>query len=359
VTPRIVAAIVRKDLVAFTRDRFFAWMTIAGLIAYTAVFWLLPSEVDETVHLGVHAPGLEALPAPAQSGGVGLALHEYPSREALVSAVEDGDQGIAAGIVFPEGFAADVAAGRAATVELLVTADLPTEYQYLMSGLVERAAGALAGDAPDLDLVATPIVLGTDRAGAQISLREQMRPLLAFFVLMVETLALATLVASEVHARTVTAVLVTPATTADFLAAKGLLGTGLAFTEAVILMAAIAGFGPNPPIVLVTLLLGAVLVTGFGMVAGTLGKDFLGVLFWSMAFMIPLTIPVFGILFPGEPAAWIKLLPTYGLVEAIIGVTVDGDGWGTVAPALAGLGAWGAACFAAGTLALRRRVATL
>lgn len=358
-TPRIVAAIVRKDLVAFSRDRFFAWMTVAGLVAYVAVFWFLPSDVDESVRLGVHAPGIDSLSDATLQGEIGLFLQHYPSREALVGAVEHGEDGVVAGIVFPERFLDDIAGGRSTQVELLVTADLPDEYRYLMSGLVYAAAGIGAPGDSGAELISTPVVLGVDRAGDQISLQEQMRPLLAFFVLMVETLALATLVASEVHARTVTAVLVSPATTGDFLTAKAVLGTGLAFTEAALLMAAIAGFGPNPGIVLVTLLLGALLVTGFGMVAGTLGRDFLGVLFWSMAFMVPLTIPAFGVLFRGDPAPWIKALPTYGLVETIVAVTADGEGWGAVAPALAGLAAWGVACLVLGTLVLKRRVATL
>ena len=62
-----------------------------------------------------------------------------------------------------------------------------------------------------------------DRVGDQVSLQEQMRPLLVVFVLFIETMALASLVAVEVHGRTVVAVLATPATIGDFLAAKGLL----------------------------------------------------------------------------------------------------------------------------------------
>jgi len=69
---------------------------------------------------------------------------------------------------------------------------------------------------------------------------------------------------------------------------------------------------------IVTLLLGAVLVTGFGMVAGAFGRDFLETLFVSMLFMIPLMIPAFGALFPGSTATWIKVLPTYGLVDAVV-----------------------------------------
>ena len=75
--------------------------------------------------------------------------------------------------------------------------------------------------------------------------------------------------------------------------------------------------------------------------------------------MIPLTIPAFGALFPGSTATWIKLLPTYGLVEALIGVTIDGDGWAEVAPVLLLLAAWSVGAFAVGAYVLRRRVAAL
>ena len=95
------------------------------------------------------------------------------------------------------------------------------------------------------------------------------------------------------------------------------------------------------------------------MVAGSFGKDFLGVLFFSMALMIPLMIPAFGVLFPGTQAAWVRLLPSFGLVDAVVGVTTNGDGWGETAPALALLAAWGAASFVAGSAILRRRVASL
>jgi hypothetical protein len=70
-------------------------------------------------------------------------------------------------------------------------------------------------------------------------------------------------------------------------------------------------------------------------------------------------IPAFGALFPGTAATWIRVLPTYGLVEAIVGVTTRSETWADLAPALLALAAWCVALFALGTLVLRRRVATL
>ena len=225
-----------------------------------------------------------------------------------------------------------------------------------MIGQIATAiAGGEAGAAPTAEIV----VLGTDRVGNQVSLREQMRPLLAFMILMVETLALASLVASEVQAKTVVAVLATPATFVDFLAAKSIFGTALAFAEAGLLMAVIGGLSVNPPLILFALLLGAVLVTGLGMVAGSFGRDFLSVLFISMVFMLPLMIPAFGVLFPGSPALWVKALPSFGLVDAIVGVTTNGEGWSEVAPSLLLLAGWCVVLFGAGIVTLRRRVAAL
>lgn len=350
-SPRIVGAIVRKDLVAFARDRFFVFMTVLGLVAYVTVFWILPSDVDETVSFGVHR--LEEVGPVADLPGLDLVT--FGARSELASAVEGGDPLI--GISFPEGFADDVAAGREVTVEVIVSAEVPAEFEFLAGDLVQRIAAGLGGG-PSAPAIETT-VLGVDRVGDQVSFQEEMRPLLAFLVLMVETFALASLVAAEVQGKTVLAVLATPATVVDFLAAKGLLGTMLAFGEAALLVALIGGFAAGAGPMLLVLLLGAVLVTGLGMIAGSFGRDFLSVLFISIAFMIPLMIPAFGVLFPGSSALWVEALPSYGLVDAIVKITVDGAGFGDIGASLGLLVGWCVLLFGTGVYILRRRVVSL
>jgi ABC-2 type transport system permease protein len=352
---RIISTIIRKDLRAFGRDRFFLYMTLLGLVAYSVVFYFLPSSVDETVSLGVHGAdragfSLDSMP--------GVEILEFDSRDSLVEGVRDGDD-LVAGLAFPEGFAADLEAGAPVTVEILVPSGIPPEFEHLAEGLVLGIAMQVTGEPPAASPLTRTVVLGTDRIGDQMSLQEQMRPLLVFFVLLIETLALATLVATEVHGRTVLAVLATPATIGDFLAAKGILGTALALSEAGLLMAIIGGLAPDPLLVLFVLLLGAVLVTGLGMIAGSFGKDFLNVLFISMFIMLPLMIPVFGVLFPGSPALWVKALPSFGLVDAIVGATVDEAGWSGVGPTLLLLAGWCVVAFGTGVWTLRRKVAAL
>lgn len=359
----VVAAILRKDLAVFGRDRFFVLMAAMSIVLYPLVFWLMPADVDETLRLAV-APesAAELLGAAAEGaaegGGeeqeVGLAVVGFPDATALADAVAAGTDGVAAGLVVPAGFPADGGA-----VTLVVGAAAPPELVGTMRVLVAEIAYAAAGEAPPVDPASEVVVLGEDRAGDQVSVREQMRPLLAFLVLLTETLALASLVAAEVQQRTVTAVLVTPATTADFLAAKGLLGTAMAFVQAALILGLVGGLATGAPILLLTLLLGAALVTGFGMIAGAFGRDFMSVLFVSVAFMVPLMIPAFAALFPGGASGWVRALPTYPLVETIVAVTTRGAGWTDVAPLLAALAAWCVVSFAVGVLVLRRKVARL
>lgn len=358
-TAHVVRAILRKDLAAYRQDRFFVLLTAAGLVLYPLFFWLLPSTVDETLRLGVAPAQVEELLGTAAAEGSGIAVVPFDDEDALAEAVLAGSDGIAAGLAFPGDFLAATAAGEQTTVRLLLTAEVPPPVRTAMSGLVDELAYAVAGEPPPVDPVTQAVVLGQDRLGDQVPLRDQMRPLLAFFVLLVETLALASLVAAEVQQRTVTAVLVTPATTADFIAAKGILGTGVAFVEAALIMALVGGFATGAPLLLVTLLLGAALVTGFGMVAGAYGRDFMAVLFLSMLFMVPLMIPAFAVLFPGTAAGWVRALPSYPLVDTIVSVSTAGAGWVDAAPSLLALLGWCAAAFALGAAVLGRRVATL
>ena len=71
---------------------------------------------------------------------------------------------------------------------------------------------------------------------------------------------MSSLIAREVQSRTVTALLVTPATIGDVLAAKGISGAVMGLGQAVILLAAINVLGSQPLLIITLMLLGAVMV---------------------------------------------------------------------------------------------------
>ena len=48
----------------------------------------------------------------------------------------------------------------------------------------------------------------------------------------------------------------------------------------------------------------------------------MGTLFYGMALLMPLAIPGVDRALPGSTAVWVRALPTYGVIEAFVGVTV-------------------------------------
>lgn len=353
---QVVTAIIAKDLRLFTRDRFFFFVSILGLVFYAALFWLLPDTVDETLQLGLAGPADVVLGdidlGAAGNSEQGLSLVQFESDEALRAAVEAGDE-VSAGISLPTSLSDP-------TIRVYVSGGVPPAVADSVEGLAKEMVYLAVGFPPPVSGFATEqFVLGTDRAGNQVSLQEQFRPLLAYFVLMIESMALATLVASEIQGRTVKAVLATPARASDFLTAKAIFGTLLAFSQALILMIAIRSLAYSPVILILAVLLGSVLVTGLGLVAGSVGKNYVSIIFWSMVFMIPLMVPAFAFLFPGTAAVWIKALPSYPLAKIMVDVTSYGAGWAEVAPYIGLLVLWGAVSLFAGWKILERKVQTI
>jgi ABC-2 type transport system permease protein len=367
----IVGAIVRKDLTEFSRDRLWMILTPLTLILFVTLFWLLPATLEESITVGV-APAslahvLERL-GDVGEGTEGLRIVPFESDEALGAAVasgrpvpvEGGEERVAVGLSFPEGFALRMALGQPTTVRVHTGADVPVELRSAMTSAVREMAYAISGAALPVTLPDQErIVLGVDRAGEQVPMRERVRPMLAFFVLLVESLALASLVASEVSSRTVTALLVTPARVADVVLAKGVTGTLLAFSQAVLLLLVTRSFDANAPVLLAAVLLGAVLMAGVALLTGAAGRDFMGTLFLGVLFLVPLMVPAFTLLFPGSASAWVQALPSYGIVQAMVGATSYGQGFADLAGHFATAALWTAAVFALGWLALSRKVATL
>ena len=363
------------------RDRFWLIMTALAVGWFAAIYYFLPATVEETIVVGVHWTELESAFDAAFEGREGLEFVRFASTAELERALGVGTEGEAAGrdatgdvahadgkegeaidigIDYPQDFLVKVTVGMPTTVTLYVEPSVPHDVRDALSTYVRESAFALTGNPlPIGGVEQNVVVVGEDRVGDQVPLREKMRPLLVFFMLVMEVFALGVLIAEEVRTRTVTAVLATPARVSDFLTAKGIVGTIVAFSEALLLVLLLRALGAEPLVVVATLALGAVLVTGVALIVGASGRDFIGVIFYSMLFLVPLMIPAVAALFPGSPSSWIKIIPTYGLVQALIGASTYGQGMSELMPYLLGLLLWCVVIAAVGLAVLRRRVVTL
>ena len=385
----IIGLILKKDLTEYSRDRLWMFLTLLVLVFMIIVFWVLPGRVDESIPVGISGLGDPAALAGLQSTeeeGLRLVAFDtaadlrsvvageadaWQANAAVVVIPNDSDAkepdganktNVDVGLAFPSDFLAATAAGNKTTVEIFVDAQVPEELKSSMSSFVKELAFTVAGSPLPVD-TANPqevyTVLGQDRAGNQVTPRESFRPLLVFLVLVMEMFGMSSLIAREVQTKTVTALLVTPATTGDVLAAKGIAGAVLGLGQAVILLAAIDVMGNEPLLIVTLMLLGAVMVSGTAMVAGSLGRDFLANLFYGVMFMVPLMIPAFTVLFPGTASGWIRVLPSYPLVQGLVKVATYGEGWAEALPDVGALAAWCVALFVLGWFVLKRKVETL
>ncbi len=405
----IIGAILRKDLRAYSRNKVYLFLTVLSLVFFVLIFWVIPDTVEENIMLGM-APPLEtvmeeSVPELIALGidpgelnlfveddlaeeAEGIELVELEDEAQLRSVIEgelelyrdaDGDFllyeadsgadipddaeqiSLDIGLVIPEMFIADMVQGNNTTVTIFTDAAVPEEIQLAMQSFARELAFQFAGrqlpvEFPEEEV----IVLGEDRAGEQIPFRDRMKPLFALFILMVETFAMASLISTEVLQRTVTALRVTPMKIVHFLTAKTIFGTGLALGQGLLILALIGAFTlENWPLLTLTMFLGAVLFTSLAMIIGSAGKDFMGQLMHAMIIIIPLIIPAFAVLFPGTAATWVQIIPSYPVVDLLVGITIYEMSWSESWWSLVYASLWVVVLYMVGLIILKRKVETL
>jgi len=324
-------------------------MTVLGIIVYIAIYFVMPRQVDETLQIGLYAPA--TLPVFEQVQEEGLSIQTVKSEETLKEGVVEGEY--VAGVVLPADIMESFMSGQKPHISVYFASDAPSEIKESVEGIIRELAFLQAGQV--LPIEVTEEILGPDMLGRQIPPRDRMRPLFAVLLLIVETMGLANLISQEVERGTIRAVLVTPMSVIDLFAAKGAVGVGLAFIQSVLFIAVVGGMNTQPLIILVALLLGAVLVTGIGFLIAALGKDMMSVMAWGIMIFILLSVPSFGVAFPGAVTDWIKAVPSYYLVDTIHRAANFGSGWGDIWSNLLILLGFDIAFFWIGIIALRRK----
>lgn len=346
----MIAALLRKDLRLYFSNRFFALITVLGLVFYAAIYFLMPGELDDTVQMAIYADELPpVLDTELEDGGV--VLLEMDSPESLKRAVASGEQEV--GVVLPEGFTRRAAAGERQTVQIYFSSAFPDEFKELYVLFLQELGFMLSGQPLAIDVQEE--ILGVDRAGDQIPYRDRMLPLFAVLILMLETMGLASLVTSEVTGGTIEALLVTPLRVEGLFTAKAIFGVGLAFVQAALLMAVTGALSEGPLLILLLLLLGSLLVTGVAFLIASVASDMMSVMGWGIVAVLVMSLPAFSVLVPGLTTAWVRVIPTYYLVDGVYRVVNYGAGWADMSQNLLALLLFSVVFLALGIVVLRRR----
>lgn len=309
---QIVRTLIVKDITLFFRNRFFAFISVLGLVAYITIYFLLPNSVDETLRIGIYAPELPPV-FDELIEAEGLEVQQMDSVQALKSAVLEAE--VTAGYVLPEDIMGVIASGEKPVIQIFFPASLPQEARDIYTIMLKELAFSMVGKPINIEV--TEEVLGVDLVGRQIPIRDRLLPLIAVFVLMMETLGLSTLLSEELENQTLQALLITPLTIRKLFFGKGATGTGMAFIQAVLLIAVTGGLSNQPGLIMLALLLGAFLVTGIGFLLASVGRDLMGILAWGILAILILSLPAIGLLFPGTITNWVKLIPSYYLVDTV------------------------------------------
>lgn len=346
----MIAAVVRKDLVLFFRNRYFAVITVFALVGYGAIYYLLPSQVDETIEIAIVAPAIAAaLAEPLEDEG--LLLEEFPDEAALREAIAASDPPV--GVVFPEDILATLTQGARPRVDVFLSAELPEEFREVYPILVEEWVALMAGSSLPVEF--NEEIIGVDRAGSLIPTRDRMLPMLAVFVLMIEVLGLASLISEEITTGTIKGLLVTPLSMEGLFTAKGVMGVGLAFAQVTLLMLITGGLLKELLLILLILLVGALMVTGVAFLIASASKDMMSVMWKGMLALLILAIPAMNLLLPGLTTEWIKAIPSYYLVDAVHQVINFDASWAAVWSNLLILVAFAGVFLMLGVLSLRRQ----
>lgn len=348
--PRIVYTLVVKDISLFFRNRFFAFITVLALVFYVGIYLVMPNSVDELLELGVYAPQLPTSVKQQLEEG-GLILKSTESEEALIRAVDEGEVNV--GVVIPNDLAENLAAGKKDRVDVYFASAFPAELKDVYTIFMQELAFVLLGQ--PLNLEATEEVLGRDMVGAQIPDRDRMLPLFAVFMLVLETIGLASLISAEIEAGTLQALLITPLRVEGLFMGKGLAGVGLAFVQTALFMFVTGSLKSEPAVILTTLLLGSLLVTGLAFLLSSVGKDMISVMAWGILALLILAIPSFGVVFPGAVSDWVKVIPSYYMVESVHQAANFGAGWGDLWTNMLILLAFSILFLGLGVVALRRK----
>lgn len=347
---RLIMTLIKKDLTLFTRNRFYFIITIVGLVMYILMYFVMPKTMDETLKLGLYAPGMPSFENSLVSDR-GIEAKSFTTLEELREAVMRNEY--PAAIALPEDLLTKLAKGEKPVVTVYFAASAPEEMKGAVTALVNQLAYLATGQAILLEMQSE--VLGPDLIGAQIPWRDRFIPMMAIMIMGTEILSLASLISTEVEQNTVRALLVTPLKLRHLFTAKAILGIGLAFIQVLLFMIAVGGLSQEPLTMILGLFIGSVLITGLGFLVASLARDMMGVTTWGMIVTIIFFIPALGGMIPGMLSGWAKVLPSYHLTDTISLLSNYGASFHDISGHFLIMLGWSAAFAVIGIMTLGRR----
>jgi len=319
--PRIALAITRKDLVDAIRNMYLVIALVLPIAMSLLFRFLFGSGSDAgagALDISIHDPGKSQL-VQYLIDSKQFSLYFAGSSDEVTDQIRQKD--LLGGLVVPAGFDAEIVAGT--TPELYVYLNTQRGGLRLMAfrQLVDSGLRDLAGQEMPAKLRFSEMSNVTGGAEATFDLtRFYLMLFLVMSLVMTGVFVVPYILVEEKEKQTLKAILVSPATYADVVVGKALVGLFYALAIALILLLMNDGFTGNVPATLATLFVGSLFLVMVGLLMGAIFKTVSQVNSWSSLVMLALLLPAMmsDFLAPPKPISTLMgLVPTTYMVRGL------------------------------------------
>ena len=321
---RRVAVLLKRELLQGPKSFIFLWSVVLPIVMSLVLSLVFGTLFNDKPRVGItdeNSSGLISLARESPS----IITKEYGTVNDLEQAVSTG--AVDVGIVLPDNFDSSVTAGQHVEITAYVWGESLAKHRIIARVTLQDLVRELSGQE-------APVDISINTLGDEVSIpwSDRLLPLLVLMAVFVGGMFLpATSMVTEKQKRTLEALTVTPTTLREVFLAKWILGFIISLTMGLIILALNQAFGGQPGLLVLMLALGALMAAELGLILGSFAKDMSSLFAVWKAGGILLFGPAIIYLFPEIPQ-WIgRIFPTYYLVEPVVRISQQGDGWSDIA----------------------------
>jgi ABC-2 type transport system permease protein len=223
-----------------------------------------------------------------------------------------------AGLVLKDGFDTAIRSGQKPLLEFYIGGESLASDRIVLAVTTLDVVRQVEGKLPLVEVEVN--VLG---AAEPLSLSIRLLPMMVLFALLIAGVFVTAFgLVDEREKKTLDAVLVTPVTLSEILAAKALLGFILAVLLAYATLLLNDAQGAQPLALCMALIIAGLMSAEFGLIYGTVAKDSRTLFTLMKTLNLFLLAPVIFYIFPDWPQWIAKIFPTYWLINPIFEIAV-------------------------------------
>jgi ABC-2 type transport system permease protein len=314
-----VASILRKDIGAGPRSPVFLWTLVMPVAMTLLVQGVFGSLFEREPRLGIVDAGTSELAA-ALERAPGIAVRRIADAAELTRQVAAHD--LDGGLVLVAGFDDALRSGARPPLELYVAGESLASDRVILTVTTLDLVREVEGRVPPVD-----VEIVSSGEASTLTIAQRLVPLLVLMALLVAGLFVTSFGLVEERERgTLAAILVTPTSLTEVLAAKAALGLTLAMLMALVTLALNGALALGQVALLLALLVGAVMAVEIGLVYGTLARDTKSLYTLVKSLNLILVGPVVFYLFPEWPQWIARVFPTYYFLDPLFEITTRGAG---------------------------------